>query len=161
MKITTAKCFQIIFNPYIKQIFVRWLAIYPTITLVLWGLELTLLDKLPIYIIALIVTLIVVPAVHYLMLPIVGRIAHPWIEMPRLKGAARHKMAFIFWCSTYPVITVLLYALLPRLQGSLPLPALTFCITVIAVPVINYLVLPSVLKIARSILAKTVKKFNL
>ena len=143
MTIKIATRFQIIFNTHARQTVGRWLAIYPSITLVLWELEPM---KLPTWIIALIATLIVVPVVHYVVLPMVGRMAHPWVEIPALKGAAWHRMAFVLWCSTYPVITVLLYALLPWLQGWLPLPAVTFCITVIAVPAISYLVLPCVLK---------------
>lgn len=144
MKVTAGA--RIIFNMHVKQMFLRWLAIYLTITLVLWWLGPHLFERLPTYIFSLIVTLIVVPAVHYVVLPIMSRITHPWIEMPKLKRVIWHKMAFIFWCSTYPVITVLLYAMPRSLQSQLPLPTLTFLITIIAVPVISYLVLPRILR---------------
>jgi antibiotic biosynthesis monooxygenase (ABM) superfamily enzyme len=147
MRITTVKRPPLIFDARAKQTLVRWLAVYPILTLALWELGST---KLPTWIFTLIVTLIVVPFVHYVMLPITSRITHAWVEMPAFTGAMRHRMAFALWCSTYPVITVLLYVFPLRLLGQLPLPALTFFITALAVPVINYLVLPHVLKAAGS-----------
>lgn len=150
MKISSTALFQILFHMQVRQVVARWLAMYPTITLVLWWEESILFGKVPTYIITLIATLIAVPAVHYVVQPLVISIIHPWCEMPRLKGAMRHRMAVILWCSTYPVITLILYALQPWLQGRLPLPALTFCITVIAVPAISCLVLPRVLTVAGS-----------
>lgn len=138
---------RIVFSMHVKQMFLRWFAIYLTITFVLWWLGPNLFERLPTYIFALIVTLIVVPAVHYVVLPMMSRITHPWVEVPKLKGVVLHKAAFIFWCSSYPVITVLLYVIPRSLQRQLPLSALTFFITIIAVPVISYLVLPRIQRI--------------
>jgi antibiotic biosynthesis monooxygenase (ABM) superfamily enzyme len=136
----------ITFNAYAHQTVVRWIAIYPTITLVFWGLKFVSLLTFPTYVNALVITLIAVPVTHYLALPVIGSITSSWVRMPLLQGSVRHKMAIIIWCCTYPVITALLYVTPRWMQEQLPLPVLTFWITVLAVPVISYLILPYALK---------------
>ncbi|GGJ37412.1 hypothetical protein [Deinococcus roseus] len=130
----------------IRLTFLRWLAIYPTITLVL---ELTgpyVFGKLPTFLTALIATLLVVPTVHYLLIPLFRTLFQNWVTIPQLPQKAHHKMAFVLWLGTYPVITALLYLLLPVLFGHVALPVVTLIITLIAVPLVNFQVVPRLVK---------------
>jgi antibiotic biosynthesis monooxygenase (ABM) superfamily enzyme len=131
------------FDARARQTAARWVASYPCITVVLWLLGPA---ALPLWASALVATLATVPFVHYVALPMMDRLSRQWIGLPALHGGARHRMAFVIWCCTYPVIAVLLQVLSARLKGSLPLPALALCVTAMAVPLISYVVLPGVLR---------------
>lgn len=61
----------------------------------------------------------------------------------------QHKRAFIIWLAIYPLITVLYY-LLGSYLALLPLMVRTFILTVIAVPVMFYFLVPLLNKIFRS-----------
>lgn len=52
-----------------------------------------------------------------------------------------HKRALIIWIAIYPLIT-LLYYLLGELLLPLPMPLRTLVLTVIAVPIMFYLLIP-------------------
>jgi antibiotic biosynthesis monooxygenase (ABM) superfamily enzyme len=132
----------------IKLTFLRWLAIYPTITLVLWALGPLLFGRLPLPGVALVATLIVVPTVHYLLLPWLGQLVKGWVTVPTLRGAARHRMGLVLWLGSYPVITPTLLALFPALQG-LPLPVMTLCIMLVAIPLVSLVVLPQMVRFLR------------
>lgn len=132
-----------------KLTFLRWIAIYPTITLVLWALGPVLFGHLPLAAVALIATLIVVPSVHYVLLPGLGRRVGNWVTVPALRGTARHRMGLVLWLGTYPVITLALLVLSPALLGRVPLPVMTLIITLIAVPLISLVVLPRLVKVLR------------
>lgn len=132
-----------------KLTFLRWLAIYPTITLVLWALGPLLFGHLPLAAVTLIATLIVVPSVHYVLLPWLGRLVKGWVTVPTLSGRARHRMGLVLWLGTYPVITLALLVLLPALQGRVPLAMMTLIMTLIAVPLISLVVLPRLVKVSR------------
>lgn len=55
----------------------------------------------------------------------------------------RHKVVLLTWCGIWPVITLVLSQMLPLLQGKVPLPVLTLCVTAIVVPTMGYLVMPN------------------
>lgn len=130
----------------IRLTFLRWLAIYPTITLVLTLIGPFMFGKLPTFEVALIATLLVVPTVHYLLMPLFRTLFRNWVTVPALKGKPNHKMAFALWLGTYPTITVLLYLLLPVLFGHVALSVLTLIVTLIAVPTISLVIMPRLVK---------------
>ncbi|WP_216329335.1 hypothetical protein [Deinococcus aestuarii] len=132
-----------------KLTFLRWLAIYPTITLVLWLLGPLLFGRLPLAVVTLVATLIVVPSVHYVLLPRLGRLLGDWVTVPTLRGTARHRMGLVLWLGSYPVITLALLMLSPALLGRVPLPIMTLCVTLIAVPLVSLVVLPRLVQVLR------------
>ena len=61
--------------------------------------------------------------------------------MEHINKSAQHKRAFIVWLAIYPLVTILYY-LLGGYLILLPLILRTFILTVIAVPVMFYLLVP-------------------
>lgn len=59
--------------PAYKRVFVGWLAIYPIITLLIYGLD-GFIGGLPLYIQTFIVTLIAVPLMSYIVMPLFNRL---------------------------------------------------------------------------------------
>ena len=57
----------------------------------------------------------------------------------------RHKLTLLLWVGIYPTITGVLSLLLPILQQRYPLPIITLIVTIIVVPLMNYLVMPILL----------------
>lgn len=53
----------------------------------------------------------------------------------------RHKAAFIIWLAIYPLIT-LLYSLLGNYLSGIALPLRTLVLTLIAVPIMFYVLVP-------------------
>mgnify|MGYP000738807251 CR=1 FL=1 len=53
----------------------------------------------------------------------------------------RHKRVFLIWLAIYPLITVLFYVLGPHLQ-QFPVPLRTLMLTLVAVPIMAYIILP-------------------
>lgn len=53
----------------------------------------------------------------------------------------KHKRAFLVWLAIYPLVTLLFY-LLGDLLLLVPLPLRTLALTLIAVPLMSYLILP-------------------
>ncbi len=53
----------------------------------------------------------------------------------------KHKRAFLVWLAIYPLITIL-FLLLGDHLVSFPVPVRTFVLTVIAVPLVVYIILP-------------------
>lgn len=53
----------------------------------------------------------------------------------------KHKRAFLVWLAIYPLVTLLFY-LLGDLLLLVPLPLRTLVLTLIAVPLMSYLILP-------------------
>jgi hypothetical protein len=53
----------------------------------------------------------------------------------------KHKRAVLIWISIYPLITLLLFVSADGLRGW-PLPLRTLLLTIIAVPVVVYVLLP-------------------
>lgn len=62
-----------------KRAFISWLAIYPTITIILWlfGEPLMLV---PLAIRTLILTVILVPLLAYVLVPMLNKIFHNWLN---------------------------------------------------------------------------------
>jgi antibiotic biosynthesis monooxygenase (ABM) superfamily enzyme len=60
----------------------------------------------------------------------------------------KHKRALLIWLAIYPLITILFYLLGDFIQ-DLPIPAKTLILTLIAVPLVVYLILPFYMKIFR------------
>jgi antibiotic biosynthesis monooxygenase (ABM) superfamily enzyme len=56
-----------------------WLAIYPSINFLFWALRKPL-ENLPMYIKTLIMTLILVPAMVYIFLPLLNKIFKNWLS---------------------------------------------------------------------------------
>ncbi len=65
---------------------------------------------------------------------------------PRTK---RYRDALIIWAVIYPLITVLLWLLEPVVQSWL-LPAKTFLLTVIAVPILSIWALPLAIRVSNN-----------
>jgi antibiotic biosynthesis monooxygenase (ABM) superfamily enzyme len=63
-----------------KTVFLTWLGIWPTITLVLWLLLPVLLPRLPLPLITLLVTAIVVPLMGYGVMPFLIRRFDGWLR---------------------------------------------------------------------------------
>lgn len=61
--------------------------------------------------------------------------------MNKGKRHFQHKTALIIWIAIYPLITILYY-LLGGLLLPLPIPLKTLILTVIAVPIMFYLLIP-------------------
>ena len=53
----------------------------------------------------------------------------------------KHKRAFLIWLAIYPLITILFF-LLGDFLSVYPMMIRTFILTVIAVPIVFYLILP-------------------
>lgn len=53
----------------------------------------------------------------------------------------KHKRAFLVWLAIYPLVTLLFY-LLGDILLLVPLPLRTLVLTLIAVPLMSYLILP-------------------
>ena len=66
-------------NEQHKRAFVAWLAIYPLITVILY-ISQELLMTLPLALKTMIITLIVVPLMSYLVMPLFNRIFGKWLE---------------------------------------------------------------------------------
>ena len=70
--------------PRYKQAIVVWLAIYPTITVILLLLGPTL-ERLPIPLRTLALTALLVPLMVYVLVPALNRLLHRWLA-PREPG---------------------------------------------------------------------------
>jgi antibiotic biosynthesis monooxygenase (ABM) superfamily enzyme len=64
--------------PKYKMAVVIWLAIYPTINLIMWLLG-DFLSTLPLPLRTLVLTLILVPLMVYVLLPLVNKAFHRWL----------------------------------------------------------------------------------
>lgn len=53
----------------------------------------------------------------------------------------KHKRAFLIWLAIYPLITIL-FLLLGDHLVNFPVPVRTFILTIIAVPLVVYVILP-------------------
>lgn len=58
----------------------------------------------------------------------------------------RHKLALLTWVGIYPTITLVLSFMLPVLLPRFPLPVVTLIVTAIVVPLMTYLVMPTLLR---------------
>lgn len=58
----------------------------------------------------------------------------------------RHKMVLLTWLGIWPTITLTLWVLLPLLLPRFPLPLVTLMITVLVVPLMGYVVMPTLLR---------------
>jgi antibiotic biosynthesis monooxygenase (ABM) superfamily enzyme len=62
------------------------------------------------------------------------------------KPPNRHKMVLLTWLGIYPTITAVLSLLLPVLLPRFPLPIVTLIVTALVVPVMGYVVMPTLLR---------------
>jgi len=53
----------------------------------------------------------------------------------------KHKRAFLIWLAIYPLITILFYVLGDKII-QFPIPIRTFILTIIAVPLVAYVIIP-------------------
>jgi antibiotic biosynthesis monooxygenase (ABM) superfamily enzyme len=76
--------------PRWKTAVVVWLAIYPSITLILWLLGPTI-QGLPLAVRTLVITVPLVPLMTFVVVPVVQRLLAPWLSRPadRSSGALR------------------------------------------------------------------------
>jgi antibiotic biosynthesis monooxygenase (ABM) superfamily enzyme len=76
--------------PRWKTAVVVWLAIYPSITLILWLLGPTI-QGLPLAVRTLVITVPLVPLMTFVVVPVVQRLLAPWLSRPadRPSGALR------------------------------------------------------------------------
>ena len=74
--------------PRWKTAVVVWLAIYPSITLILWLLGPTI-QSLPLAVRTLVITVPLVPLMTFVVIPVVQRLLAPWLRRPadRSSGA--------------------------------------------------------------------------
>jgi antibiotic biosynthesis monooxygenase (ABM) superfamily enzyme len=72
-----------------------------------------------------------------------------------MKPIPKWKMAIMIWLGIYPVITAIIFIVFPFMnEHNWPLPLRTFAITLTAVPVMVYAVLPVLQKILKNWLHK-------
>ncbi|MBL8726032.1 MAG: hypothetical protein JNK49_18445 [Planctomycetes bacterium] len=64
----------------LKLVFVTWLGIWPLITAVLSVLLPVLLPRFPLPVVTLIVTVLVVPTMHFVVMPVLMRWFGPWVH---------------------------------------------------------------------------------
>ena len=69
--------------------------------------------------------------------------------MQHVNKYENHKRAFVIWLAIYPLVTILTYLLGSYLM-PLPLIARTFVLTIIAVPVMFYFLVPLLNKLFSS-----------
>ncbi len=68
-----------------------------------------------------------------------------------MKPPPKWKMAILIWLGIYPVITVLVLLLFPYMAAAAwPIPLRTLLLTIIAVPVMTFVVLPLLQKLFRN-----------
>jgi uncharacterized protein len=63
------------------------------------------------------------------------------------------KMAVMIWLGIYPIITALIYVIFPLTNGW-PIPLRTLAMTLVAVPIMVFLVLPPIQKLLKHWLMK-------
>lgn len=61
------------------MVFLNWVGIYPTITLLLWCAPEALVKRLPLPLMTLLVTAVAVPLMSYVVMPILGRTFARWL----------------------------------------------------------------------------------
>jgi antibiotic biosynthesis monooxygenase (ABM) superfamily enzyme len=59
----------------------------------------------------------------------------------------QHKLVLLTWVGIYPTITLVLWLLLPTLLEHFALPVITLIVTAIVVPLMSYVVMPTLLKL--------------
>lgn len=70
----------------------------------------------------------------------------PTASEPATKPPNRHKMVLLTWLGIWPTITLVLSLLLPVLLPRLPLPLITLIVTALVVPLMGYVVMPTLLR---------------
>ncbi len=63
--------------------------------------------------------------------------------MPKIP---KWKLAILIWIAIYPTITILFYVLGPYLM-PLPIPLRTLCFTLILVPLMVFVLIPTLMKL--------------
>lgn len=71
-----------------------------------------------------------------------------------MQGPKKWKMAVLIWLAIYPLITLIFILLGPYLVLINPLPLRTLAITLIAVPIMVFLLIPNLQKLLRNWLIK-------
>ena len=71
-----------------------------------------------------------------------------------MKPPKKWKMAIVIWLAIYPLITLILAVLGKPLMQVNPLPLRTLIITVIAVPTMVFILIPTLQKILKNWLQK-------
>jgi len=66
--------------PRHKQAVLSWLAIYPSITLALWLLQPLGLEQLPLPVRTLALTVLLVPAMVYVLMPALAHVLRSWLR---------------------------------------------------------------------------------
>jgi antibiotic biosynthesis monooxygenase (ABM) superfamily enzyme len=59
----------------------------------------------------------------------------------------RHKMVLLTWVGIWPTITIVLSFALPVLLPRFPLPVVTLIVTIFVVPLMGYVVMPTLLRL--------------
>lgn len=67
-----------------------------------------------------------------------------------MQGPKKWKMAVLIWLAIYPLITLIFILLGPHLMLITPLPLRTLAITLIAVPVMVFILIPTLQKLLRN-----------
>lgn len=71
-----------------------------------------------------------------------------------MKPPKKWKMAIVIWLAIYPLITTIFALLGKQLIQIEPLPLRTLIITVIAVPIMVFILIPTLQKLLRNWLSK-------
>lgn len=71
-----------------------------------------------------------------------------------MKPPKKWKMAIVIWLAIYPLITTIFALLGKQLMLINPLPLRTLIITVIAVPIMVFILIPNLQKLLRNWLSK-------
>lgn len=71
-----------------------------------------------------------------------------------MQGPKKWKMAVLIWLAIYPLITLIFILLGPYLIRINPLPLRTLIITLIAVPIMVFILIPTLQKLLQNWLTK-------
>lgn len=71
-----------------------------------------------------------------------------------MKPPKKWKMAIVIWLAIYPLITTIFALLGKQLMLINPLPLRTLIITIIAVPIMVFILIPTLQKLLRNWLSK-------
>ena len=133
----------------LRQLFIRWLGIYITITAALLALW-PWLAALPLPLTTLLLTAALVPLTGYIVFPLLAYASAGWVNLPAPRGAAGRRTLLITWLVTYPLITLVLGTVLALSARSWPLPLTTLVVTLLAVPLQGLVLLPRIMPRAAS-----------
>ncbi len=124
-----------------------WVGLFPALTLMLMLLG-PAIEDWPVALRTLLVTSVVAPLMVLLILPTLAWVFEDWLVPPLPPRVVPWRLAIVTWLAMYPTMTGVLW-LFEELIAWLPLGVRAFLVTVIAVPIVRYLLLPRLRRATR------------